>query len=42
MVLEQQREHDAQWAETESISHVPPAEYERAYHRLTEAQAMAA
>ena len=26
----------------ESIGHVPPAEYEQAYHRLTEAQAMAA
>jgi transposase InsO family protein len=26
----------------ESIGHVPPAEYELAYHRLTEAQAMAA
>ena len=26
----------------ESIGHVPPAEYERAYHRLTEAQVMAA
>jgi transposase InsO family protein len=26
----------------ESIGHVPPAEYEREYHRLNEAQAMAA
>jgi len=26
----------------ESISHVPPAEYELEYHRLNEAQAMAA
>jgi len=26
----------------ESLGHVPPAEYEQAYHRLTEAQAMAA
>mgnify|MGYP000387841668 CR=1 FL=1 len=26
----------------ESIGHVPPAEYEREYHRLSEAQAMAA
>jgi transposase InsO family protein len=26
----------------ESIGHVPPAEYEQAYHRLNEAQAMAA
>ena len=26
----------------ESIGHVPPAEYEQAYHRLNESQAMAA
>jgi transposase InsO family protein len=26
----------------ESLGHVPPAEYEQAYHRLTEAQVMAA
>ncbi len=26
----------------ESLGHVPPAEYEQAYHRLNEAQAMAA
>jgi len=42
MVLEQQGEHGAQWGPRGASGHVLPAEYEQAYHRLTEAQDMAA